>query len=867
MAENQYHPQQIEQQVQQYWEAKQTFKATEDDNKEKFYCLSMFPYPSGRLHMGHVRNYTIGDVVSRYQRMQGKNVLQPMGWDAFGLPAENAAISNNTAPAKWTYANIDYMKNQLKTLGFGYDWDRELATCKQDYYRWEQWFFTRLFEKGLVYKKNATVNWDPVDHTVLANEQVIDGRGWRSGALVEQKEIPQWFIKITAYAEELLNDLDKLEAWPEQVRAMQRNWIGRSEGVEITFALTTPIADMRTFDVYTTRPDTLLGVTYVAVAAQHPIALHAAKSNTKLVEFIDECKNTKVAEADLATMEKKGCFTGLYAVHPITGEQVPIWVANFVLMGYGSGAVMAVPGHDQRDHEFATKYKLAIKQVIQAPADSDNQCDVSKAAYTEKGLLINSGNYDGLDSTQAFEAIASDLEKQGKGKKTVNYRLRDWGVSRQRYWGAPIPMLNLENGDSVPVPPEQLPVVLPEDVHMNGVVSPIKADPQWAKTEYQGQPALRETDTFDTFMESSWYYARYCSAQSADAMLDPKQANYWLPVDQYVGGIEHAILHLLYSRFFHKLLRDEGLVNSDEPYTRLLCQGMVLADTYYREDETGKKTWYSPSDVTTVKDDKGRIVSCILSSDGQNVIHGGMTKMSKSKNNGIDPQQVIDIYGADTIRLFTMFAAPPEQTLEWIDSGVDGANRFLKRVWKLVQDHIEAGVVANLDANTLSASQKDLRREVHKTIAKVSDDIGRRQTFNTAIAAIMELLNRLQKAPQDNAQDMAVMREAINAVVLMLNPITPHICHVMWKQLGHNTDIETAPWPLVDEAALIEEEKLVVLQVNGKVRAKITVAADISQQEMEALALQEHHVKQFTDGKTVRKIIYVPGKLVNIVAN
>jgi leucyl-tRNA synthetase len=867
MAENQYHPQQIEQQVQQYWEAQQTFKATEDDNKEKFYCLSMFPYPSGRLHMGHVRNYTIGDVVSRYQRMQGKNVLQPMGWDAFGLPAENAAISNNTAPAKWTYANIEYMKTQLKTLGFGYDWNRELATCKQDYYRWEQWFFTRLFEKGLVYKKNATVNWDPVDHTVLANEQVIDGRGWRSGALVEQKEIPQWFIKITDYAEELLNDLDKLDAWPEQVRAMQRNWIGRSEGVEITFALVKPIADMQTFDVYTTRPDTLLGVTYVAVAAQHPIALHAAQSNAKLVEFIDECKNTKVAEAELATMEKKGCFTGLYAVHPITAEQVPIWVANFVLMGYGSGAVMAVPGHDQRDHEFATKYKLAIKQVIQAPAVSENQCDVSKAAYTEKGLLINSGTYDGLDSAQAFEAIASDLEKQGKGKKTVNYRLRDWGVSRQRYWGAPIPMLNLENGESVPVPQEQLPVVLPEDVHMNGVISPIKADPEWAKTEYQGQPALRETDTFDTFMESSWYYARYCSAQSTDAMLDPKQANYWLPVDQYVGGIEHAILHLLYSRFFHKLLRDEGLVNSDEPYTRLLCQGMVLADTYYREDEAGKKTWYSPSDVTTVKDDKGRIISCILSSDGQNVIHGGMTKMSKSKNNGIDPQQVIDIYGADTIRLFTMFAAPPEQTLEWIDSGVDGANRFLKRVWKLVQDHIEAGVVASLATDTLSTNQKDLRREVHKTIAKVSDDIGRRQTFNTAIAAIMELLNRLQKAPQESSQDIAVMREAINAVVLMLNPITPHICHVMWKQLGHTTDIETAPWPLVDETALIEEEKLVVLQVNGKVRAKITVAADISQQEMEALALEEHHVKQFTDGKTVRKIIYVPGKLINIVAN
>lgn len=867
MTEKQYQPQEIEKEVQAYWETQQTFKATEQADKEKFYCLSMFPYPSGRLHMGHVRNYTIGDVISRYQRMLGKNVLQPMGWDAFGLPAENAAINNNTAPANWTYSNIEYMKTQLKTLGFGYDWDREIATCKKDYYRWEQWFFTRLFEKGLVYKKNATVNWDPVDHTVLANEQVIDGRGWRSGALVEQKEIPQWFIKITDYAEELVSDLEQLEEWPEQVRAMQKNWIGRSEGVEITFELEQTVAELNNFDVYTTRPDTLLGVTYVAVAAQHPIALEAAKSNSELASFIEECKNTKVAEAEMATMEKKGCATGYYAVHPLTGDKVPVWVANFVLMGYGSGAVMAVPGHDQRDWEFATKYGLEIKQVIQAVEDASVECDISQAAYTEKGTLVNSGEYNGLTSAEAFDKIAETLSQQGKGKKKINYRLRDWGVSRQRYWGSPIPMLNLEDGQSVPVPSEQLPVELPENVQMNGVISPIKADPEWAKTEYQGQPALRETDTFDTFMESSWYYARYCSAQNDQAMLDPAQANYWLPVDQYVGGIEHAILHLLYSRFFHKLMRDEGLVQSDEPYKRLLCQGMVLADSFYREDDMGKQTWYSPAEVISEKDDKGRIIKSVLAADGQDVIHGGMTKMSKSKNNGIDPQQVIDVYGADTIRVFTMFAAPPEQTLEWIDSGVEGAHRFVKRLWTLVQEHTAAGDIAPLDKSKLSNENKNTRRVIHKTIEKVSDDIGRRQTFNTAIAATMELLNHLQKAPKDSAQDLAVMREGVNTLVLLLAPIAPHICHVMYKDLGHTDEVETAPWPQADAAAMVEDEKLVIVQVNGKVRAKITVAADISKEQVEALGLAEHNVQQHTDGKTIRKVIYIPGKLLNIVAN
>ncbi len=857
-----YQPQKLEQDIQKQWDSEQTYKAIEDPSKEKFYCLSMFPYPSGKLHMGHVRNYTIGDVISRFQRMQGKNVMQPIGWDAFGLPAENAAIQNNTAPAKWTYSNIDYMKQQLKSLGFGYDWDRETATCEKDYYRWEQWFFTRLYEKGLVYKKNSTVNWDPIDQTVLANEQVIDGRGWRSGALVEQKEIPQWFIKITDYAEELLNDLDQLEDWPDQVRTQQRNWIGRSEGVDLTFQ----VADQNTsFDVYTTRPDTLMGVTYVGLAAQHALATEAAKTNPELAAFINECKNTKVAEAELATMEKKGCATGLFAVHPITGEQVPIWVANFVLINYGSGAVMAVPGHDQRDWEFATKYNLPIKQVIQ-PANKEETCDLTQEAYSEKGVLINSGDFDGLTSLDAFSKIAETLEIAGKGKKTVNYRLRDWGVSRQRYWGTPIPMLNLENGESVPVPVDQLPVELPEDVQMNGVTSPIKSDPEWRKTTYLGQPAERETDTFDTFMESSWYYARYCSAGNTDTMLDPAQANYWLPVDQYVGGIEHAILHLLYSRFFHKLLRDEGMVDSDEPFKRLLCQGMVLADSYYREDEKGAKTWFNPIDVQVERDEKGRITSSILESDGQPVVHGGMTKMSKSKNNGIDPQEVIDLHGADTIRLFTMFAAPPEQTLEWVDSAVEGSNRFIRRVWRAVQEHLQAGEITQPDLTSLSTDEKTLRRDLHKTIVKVTDDMSRRQTFNTAIAAIMELTNKVQKAKQNTPQQRGLVREALEAIVHMLNPITPHASHALWQQLRPGEDIESS-WPMVDESALVEDEKLIVCQVNGKLRAKITVAADADQDSVQAKAMAEENIQHFVEGKTVRKVIYVPGKLLNIVAN
>ncbi len=864
MAEKQYNPKHIEQSVQQNWEKNQTFKANAAPEKEKFYCLSMFPYPSGRLHMGHVRNYTIGDVISRFQRMQGKNVLQPMGWDAFGLPAENAAINNNSAPAKWTYANIDYMKGQLKSLGFGYDWDREVATCKADYYRWEQWFFTRLYEKGLVYKKNSTVNWDPVDQTVLANEQVIDGRGWRSGALVEQKEIPQWFIKITDYAEELLADLEQLPEWPEQVKAMQANWIGRSEGVDITFDLVEKDAPVDSVTVYTTRPDTVFGVTYLAVAAQHPLAEFAAKTNPALAAFVESCKNTKVAEAELATMEKQGFATGLSVIHPLTKESIPVWVANFVLMDYGSGAVMSVPAHDQRDWEFAQQYSLPLKQVV---TSDEQSIDLTQSAFTEKGLLINSGEFNNLNFEAAFDQIASQLEHIGHGKRKVNYRLRDWGVSRQRYWGAPIPMLNLDNGESVPVPEDQLPVTLPEDVVMDGVTSPIKSDPTWAKTSYNGEVAYRETDTFDTFMESSWYYARYTSAMDNDAMLNPQEANYWLPVDQYIGGIEHAILHLLYARFFHKLLRDEGLVESNEPFKKLLCQGMVLADSFYSEDPSGKKTWHAPTDVSVEKDDKGRVVKAWLTATNEPVVHGGMTKMSKSKNNGIDPQQVIDQYGADTVRLFTMFAAPPEQTLEWVDSGVEGANRFLRRVWKLVHEHIAQEPVGSLDFSQLNNTQKSLRREIHKTIEKVSDDLGRRQTFNTAIAAIMELLNHLQKAPSETIQDRMVMQEAVESIVLLLNPITPHICHQLWHDLGHHTPIEEAAWPQADPAAMVEDEKLIIVQVNGKVRAKITVSAQAHEDEVKALAMEQPNVAQFTEGKTVRKVIFVPGKLVNIVAN
>ncbi|WP_275267278.1 leucine--tRNA ligase [Pantoea ananatis] len=857
--QEQYRPEEIESRVQQQWDENETFKVTEQEGKEKYYCLSMLPYPSGRLHMGHVRNYTIGDVIARYQRMLGKNVLQPIGWDAFGLPAEGAAVKNNTAPAPWTYDNIAYMKNQLKLLGFGYDWSRELATCQPEYYRWEQWFFTKLYEKGLVYKKTSAVNWCPNDQTVLANEQVIDGCCWRCDTKVERKEIPQWFIKITDYAEELLNDLDTLEEWPEQVKTMQRNWIGRSEGVEITF----DVADsLEKVTVYTTRPDTFYGATYVAVAAGHPLALQAAASNPALADFIAECRNTKVAEADMATMEKKGMATGLSAVHPLTGEAVPVWVANFVLMEYGTGAVMAVPAHDQRDWEFATKYDLPIKPVILNLDGSEP--DVSTGAMTDKGTLFNSAECSGLDHSAGFNAIADALAAKGVGVRKVNYRLRDWGVSRQRYWGAPIPMVTLEDGTVMPTPEDQLPVILPEDVVMDGITSPIKADPEWAKTTVNGQPALRETDTFDTFMESSWYYARYTCADYKDGMLDPAAANYWLPVDQYVGGIEHAIMHLMYFRFFHKLLRDAGLVNSNEPAKRLLCQGMVLADAFYYLGVNGERNWVSPVDVTVERDEKGRITKAV-DPQGREVIYAGMSKMSKSKNNGIDPQLMVERYGADTVRLFMMFASPADMTLEWQESGVEGANRFLKRVWKLAYDHSQKGATVALDVASLNDDQKGLRRDLHKTIAKVSDDIGRRQTFNTAIAAVMELMNKLTRAPQDSEQDRALMQEALLAVTRLLYPFTPHACFVLWQTLGGQGTIDNAEWPVADDAAMVEDALLVVVQVNGKVRGKITVAADATQEQVQARAAEEPLVAKYLDGVSIRKVIYVPGKLLNLV--
>ncbi len=824
----QYHPADIETATQQYWQANQAFTVTVQPEREKYYCLAMFPYPSGKLHMGHVRNYTIADVIARYQRMLGKNVLQPMGWDAFGLPAENAAIKHHTAPAKWTYENIEYMKTQLKRLGFGYDWSKELATCKPDYYRWEQWFFTRLYEKGLVYKKTAAVNWCPNDQTVLANEQVIDGCCWRCDTQVERKEIPQWFIKITAYAEELLNDLDKLEGWPEQVRTMQRNWIGKSQGVQFQFQLNEAVEGIDHFEVYTTRPDTLMGVTYASIAAEHPIALALAKSNPALAAFIQSCKVQSVAEADMATMEKKGMATGLSAIHPITGELVPVWVANYVLMDYGTGAIMAVPAHDERDFEFANKHCLPIKQVFQPIDTTDNPFDGKTwqewyASKTDNVVMVNSSEFDGLTPQQGFNAVATKLSDLGCGEIKTNYRLRDWGVSRQRYWGAPIPMFNLPDGGEIPVPADRLPVLLPENVQMDGVQSPIKADPQWRRAELNGMAVEHETDTFDTFMESSWYYARYTCPDYADGMLDSTAANYWLPVDQYVGGIEHAILHLLYARFFHKLMRDEGLLNSDEPFTRLLCQGMVLKDG---------------------------------------------TKMSKSKGNTVDPQQLIEQYGADTVRLFTMFAAPPEQSLEWNDSGVEGANRFLRKLWKMVHAHLQAGTPSHLDAEALDQPQRDLRRKTHETIAKVSDDFGRRQTFNTAIAAVMELLNELgRNADRTSGNGLAVEREALNAAVMLLSPIVPHICHQLWLALGQTENLLDASWPEADKTALAKSTIQMVVQVNGKLRAQIDVAVGADRDTIEQAAVSHENVLRFTEGQTIRKVIVVPNKLVNIVAN
>ncbi|MEN8175325.1 MAG: leucine--tRNA ligase [Pseudomonadota bacterium] len=857
-----YRPQAIESEAQAYWEENQSFRGVEDPAREKFYCLSMFPYPSGKLHMGHVRNYTIGDVIARYQRMLGKNVLQPMGWDAFGLPAENAAIKNQTPPAAWTYANIDEMRGQLKRLGFGYDWERELATCDPAYYKWEQWLFTRLVDKGVAYKRRATVNWDPVDRTVLANEQVIDGRGWRSGALVEKREIEQWFLRITDYAQELLDDLDGLDSWPEQVRTMQRNWIGRSEGVEMDFGVQGSDEVMR---IFTTRPDTLMGVTYVAVAAEHPLSLAAAQTNVELAAFIDECRQGGVSEAELETMEKKGLPLGINALHPVSGEAVPIFAANFVLMGYGTGAVMAVPAHDQRDWEFADRYGVAKKQVVYAADGS--ACGIDKGAYLDRGVLKDSAPFDGLTSEQAFDAIAGHLEKAGRGGKRVNFRLRDWGVSRQRYWGCPIPVVNTPGGEIQTVPLEDLPVTLPEDVVVDGSGSPLKKMPAFFDLGEGGQ---RETDTFDTFFESSWYYARYCSADCDTAMLD-ERARYWLPVDQYVGGIEHAVLHLLYARFFNKLMRDEGLLDNDEPFTRLLTQGMVVAETYYREEQGGHRHWYNPTDVDVERDDRGRVVKAVLRADGQPVTPGGVEKMSKSKNNGVDPQTLIDRFGADTVRLYTMFTTPPDQSLEWSDEGVEGAHRFLRRVWSLAAKMEEMGsesffldVRGNNTPEINDSNLSKVRHEIHAALQKALFDYERQQ-YNTVVSACMTMVNALNRLGGSDGDD-AVLREGLGIVLRLLAPIAPHACHHLWRELGFGTDILDAGWPAVDQDALRQESVEYVVQINGKLRARIQVAADADKKAVEEAALAHDNARRFIGDAEVRKVIVVPGKLVNIVA-
>jgi len=882
-----YKPQTIEQEAQNAWETQGVFRAVEDPAKEKYYCLSMFPYPSGRLHMGHVRNYTIGDVIARYQRMQGKNVLQPMGWDAFGLPAENAAMQNNVAPAAWTYANADYMRKQLKSLGLAIDWSREIATCKPDYYRWEQWLFTKLFEKGLIYKKVAPVNWDPVDQTVLANEQVIDGRGWRSGAPVEKRDIPMYFMRITAYAEELLAGLDKLPGWPEQVKTMQRNWIGKSHGCEVHF----PYEDgSDVLKVYTTRPDTLMGATYVAVAAEHPLALAAAEGHPELAEFIEECKRGGTAEADLATMEKKGMATGRFVIHPLTQEKLPVWIANYVLWGYGEGAVMAVPAHDERDFEFANKYQLPIKTVIASKTGAYETVDPESEwidAYAEYGACVNSGKYDGLDFQHAFDAIAADLEAKRLGQKRTQFRLRDWGISRQRYWGCPIPIVHCPSCGDVPVPEDQLPVVLPEDVKID-VGSPLKKMPEWYQTACPkcGGSAERETDTMDTFVESSWYYARYACPDSHDAMLD-RRAKYWLPVDQYIGGIEHAILHLLYARFFHKLMRDVGLVDSDEPFTNLLTQGMVVAPTFYREQVDGKKHYYNPADVDVQLDERGRPLGAALKADGQPVAIGGTEKMSKSKNNGVDPQALIDRYGADTARLFMMFAAPPEQSLEWSDSGVEGAFRFLRRLWRVCHAHLQERPDVEKLKNFRWADlpsdygQCKQRRELHLILRQAGYDYVRHQ-FNTVVSGAMKIVNILdtERRPGQWLYDVggseipvetgeisyhALVFEGLSIVLRLLAPITPHISHVLWRELGFGSDVLEADWPQVDEAALVQDSIELVVQVNGKLRSKITVLADAENEAVQAVALADPNVQRFVEDKPVKKVIVVPRKLVNIV--
>lgn len=866
--DDQYQPSLIEESTQRIWEEQGVFRASEDLTREKYYCLSMFPYPSGRLHMGHVRNYTIGDVMARYQRMQGKNVLQPMGWDAFGLPAENAALAKGVHPGEWTYENIAYMKRQLKQLGFGYDWDREVTTCDPSYYRWEQWFFLRLLEKGLVYKKTAPVNWCPHDHTVLANEQVIEGHCWRCDTPVTRKEIPQWFMKITAYADELLEALDGLTGWPEQVRTMQTNWIGKSDGVRFAFPYELDGRQEHLW-VYTTRADTIMGVTFCAVAPEHPLAMWAAKHNPDIAAFICQSEHIGTAEADLATVEKKGIATGISVRHPLTDKPIPVWVGNYVLMGYGEGAVMAVPAHDERDFYFAHKYGLDIRQVVHPTVSVESPFTAERWQdwYADKniGVCIHSGKYDGLQYSDAVEAIASDLSEKNLGEKQVHFRLRDWGVSRQRYWGCPVPVVYCDTCGTVPVPDSDLPVLLPKEVEITGVGSPLTRLDSFIHTDCPacGQPAQRETDTFDTFMESSWYFARYASPNNNQAMLD-ERTRYWLPVDQYVGGIEHAILHLLYARFYHKLLRDAGVIDCDEPFTRLLTQGMVVAPTFYYE-ENGKKVYVTPDEVEVTLDTKGRAVSARLKSNGSTVRVGGIEKMSKSKNNGVDPEHLVQRYGADTVRLFTMFAAPPEQSLEWSDSGVEGAFRFLRRLWKQVATHVNHGPVETCTIASLDDAQKTLRRQIHETLRKVTYDMGKRYTFNTAIAANMELLNAVQRFEDTSLQGRAIRHEALEYMTLMLSPIVPHIAEHLWQHLGHTETVATLSWPQVDETALFQETIELVVQINGKKRSQVSVPVEADQPTIEATVLADESIRRFIGEQSPKKIIIVPGRLVNIV--
>ncbi|MDR1227760.1 MAG: leucine--tRNA ligase [Azoarcus sp.] len=863
--QDKYQPAAVEAAAQQYWESALAFRAAEDSARPKYYCLSMFPYPSGRLHMGHVRNYTIADALARYHRMRGCNVLQPMGWDAFGMPAENAAIQHGVAPAKWTYANIGYMKDQLKRLGFAIDWSREIATCRPEYYRWEQWLFTRLYEKGLIYKKLGAVNWDPVDETVLANEQVIDGCGWRSGAPVEKREIPMYYMRITAYADELLAALDDLPDWPEQVKLMQKNWIGRSEGVEVHFPYEMATVGMAgVLKVFTTRADTLMGATYVAVAAEHVLAARAAANDPALAAFIAACRQGGVAEADLAAQEKQGMDTGLRVVHPLTGEYLPVWVANYVLMGYGEGAVMAVPAHDERDFDFARKYGLPVRMAVRSTCGAYD--DVSApwiGAYAEHGRLTNSGKYDGLDFQGAVDAIAADLAAKGLGQKRVQFRLRDWGISRQRYWGCPIPMIHCADCGDVPVPDAQLPVVLPEDVQITGRGSPLAKMPSFHECACPrcGKPARRETDTMDTFVESSWYFLRYASRDNPDAMVDAR-ADYWTPVDQYVGGIEHAILHLLYSRFFTRAMRDCGLIGLSEPFTRLLTQGMVVASSYYRMDEDGGKRWFNPADVDVVIDGRGRPISATLKTDGLPVTIGGIEKMSKSRNNGIDPQTLIDQYGADTARFFIIFAAPPDQQLEWSDSGIEGASRFLRRVWAFAHGLGENDGLPFPAA--LPKTLADPRREIHLRLRQANHDFGKRQ-FNTVASAAMKILNALEKTARDEAGANAVVREGFSILLRLLSPIAPHIAHALWRECGYGDDILDAPWPEPSADALAQDEIELMLQINGKLRGNIRIAAAASKADIETAALASGAARKSMDGKPARKVVIVPGRLVNIV--